>query len=292
MGTWSVNGINLEVHDEGAGPLVVLAHGFPDIAMTWRLQVPALVDAGYRVLAPDMRGYGASSRPTSVDAYRSDVLGNDLIGLLDHEGVERAHFAGHDWGASTVWPLGLTHPDRVLTLTGLSVPYAPPAFAPPTEIFRRRLGEGFYMLRFQHDDMIPLLERDIPRTLALILAGRLDDLGTDVALERPPWLPDGVFEEYVAAFTHTGFAAPLQYYRNLDANWHIASSQETVTIEAPSLFVTGSDDPVRLFMPATKMADSFRELEAHVVDGAGHWVHQEEPERVNSLLLEHLARAN
>ncbi len=148
METWSVNGIELAVIAEGSGPLVVLAHGFPDIALTWRLQVPALVAAGYRVVAPDMRGYGASSRPEPVEAYRSDVLGDDLVGLLDHEGVERAHVVGHDWGAASVWPLGLTHPDRLLSLTGLSVPYAPPSPAPPTEIFRRRLGEDFYMLRF------------------------------------------------------------------------------------------------------------------------------------------------
>ena len=130
MQTWPVNGIELAVLAEGKGPLVVLAHGFPDLALTWRLQVPALVAAGYRVVAPDMRGYGASSRPEPVEAYRSDVLGDDLVGLLDHEDVPRAHFVGHDWGASSVWPLGLTHPDRVLSLTGLSVPYAPPAPAP------------------------------------------------------------------------------------------------------------------------------------------------------------------
>ena len=178
METWSVNGIDLAVRAEGSGPLVVLAHGFPDLALTWRLQVPALVEAGYRVVAPDMRGYGASARPAEVEAYRNDVLAEDLVGLLDREGVDRAHFVGHDWGASTVWPLGLTHPDRLLSLAGLSVPYAPPSPAPPTEIFRRRLGEDFYMLRFHRDEVIPELERDVAHTLALVLNGRLDlDLG-------------------------------------------------------------------------------------------------------------------
>src|ERR1700712_1431730 len=189
METWSVNGIDLAVHAEGSGPLVVLAHGFPDVALTWRLQVPALVAAGYRVVAPDMRGDGASSPPEPVEAYRSDVLGPDLVALLDREGVERAHFVGHDWGAATVWPIGLTHADRVLSLTGLSVPYAPPSPAPPTEIFRSRLGEDFYMLRFHRDDVIPVLERDVARTLALVLGGRIDDPGPDVAVDRPTWLP-------------------------------------------------------------------------------------------------------
>jgi pimeloyl-ACP methyl ester carboxylesterase len=292
METWSVNGIDLAVHAEGSGPLVVLAHGFPDIALTWRLQIPALVAAGYRVVAPDMRGYGASSRPEQVEAYRSDVLGDDLLGLLDHEGVQRAHFVGHDWGAATVWPLGLTHPDRVLSLTGLSVPYAPPSPAPPTEIFRSRLGEDFYMLRFHSDDAIPVLERDVARTLALILGGRIDDPGPDVAVDRPSWLPEDVFQEYVAAFTRTGFGASLNYYRNLDANWLLGTQREATTIGAPSLFVTGSRDPVTLFMPAANTADSFRALEQHVVEGAGHWVQQQEPDQVNTLLLDHLRRSD
>ena len=292
METWSVNDIDLAVLTEGAGPLVVLAHGFPDLALTWRRQVPALVAAGYRVVAPDMRGYGASSRPDSVAAYRSDVVGADLIGLLDHEGVERAHFVGHDWGAASVWPLGLTHPDRVLSLTGLSVPYAPPSPAPPTEIFRRRLGEGFYMLRFHRDEIIPLLDRDVARTLSLVLNGHMNDLGTDGPAQVPSWLPDDVFAEYVRAFARTGFAAALGYYRNLDANWHLATLRETAPIEAPSLFVTGSHDPVMQFMPSDRTAEAFRSLQRHVVEGAGHWVHQEEPDRVNALLLEHLARTS
>ena len=292
METWSVNGIELAVLAEGTGPLVVLAHGFPDIALTWRLQVPALVAAGYRVVAPDMRGYGGSSRPASVQAYRSDVLGEDLVGLLDHEGVQRAHFVGHDWGASSVWPLGLTHPDRVLSLTGVSVPYAPPSPAPPTEIFRKRLGEDFYMLRFHSDDAIPGLERDPARTLSLILNGQIDDPGPDVAVEPPTWLPEDVFEAYVAAFTRSGFAAALNYYRNLDPNWQLATEREAATIEVPSLFVTGSLDPVTLFMSAENAASSFRSLEQHVVEGAGHWVHQQEPDEVNALLLDHLARAD
>ncbi len=292
MDTWSVNDIDLAVHAEGSGPLVVLAHGFPDLALTWRLQVPALVAAGYRVVAPDMRGYGASSRPEAVEAYRSDVIGLDLVGLLDHEGVERAHFVGHDWGAASVWPVGLDHPDRVLSLTGISVPYAPPSPAPPTEIFRRRLGEEFYMLRFHRDDVVPLLERDVAQTLAIVLNGRMEDLGTDVAVEAPPWLPGDVFEEYVAAFSRTGFAAALRYYRNLDANWQLSTQRDRSRIEAPSLFVTGSRDPVGRFMPADSGADSFRSLDLQVVDGAGHWVQHQEPEQVNALLLHHLARAS
>jgi len=292
METWSVNGLDLAVTAEGSGPLVVLAHGFPDIALTWRLQVPALVAAGYRVVAPDMPGYGASSRPEPVEDYRSDAIGEDLVGLLDHEGVERAHVVGHDWGAASVWPLGLTHPDRLLSLTGISVPYAPPSPAPPIEIFRRRLGEDFYMLRFHRDDVVAELDSDVARTLALVLGGTVDDPGPAVDVDPPTWLPEEVFEEYVAAFRRTGFAAALRYYRNLDANWLLATQREASSIEAPSMFVTGSRDPVTRFMPADHASQSFHRLEQHVIDGAGHWVHQEEPDQVTTLLLDHLARAD
>ncbi len=134
-----------------------------------------------------MRGYGASACPPGVESYRVDAVGADLVGLLDHEGVERAHFVGHDWGAASTWPLGLTHPDRVLSLTGLSVPYAPPSPAPPTEIFRRRIGEDFYMLRFQSEEAPARLERDVERTLLRLFDGRLE-LPTDGAPMRAPRL--------------------------------------------------------------------------------------------------------
>jgi pimeloyl-ACP methyl ester carboxylesterase len=290
METWHVNGIDLAVRAEGSGPLVVMAHGFPDLALTWRLQVPALVEAGYRVLAPDMRGFGSSDRPEGVESYRVDHVGADLIGLLDHEGVDRAHVVGHDWGAATVWPLGLTHPERLLSLTGLSVPHTPPAPAPPTEIFRRRIGEDFYMLRFQSEEAPARLERDVERSLLRLFVGRLDAPATEVPLERPSWLPAEVLAAYVEAFERTGFTGALSYYRNLDANWELAKTLPEQSIEVPAMFVTGTDDPVATFMSGAGES-SFRTLDVHRIEGAGHWVHQEQPEQVNALLLAHLARA-
>lgn len=291
METWHVNGIDLAVHAEGDGPLVVLAHGFPDLGLTWRLQVPALVAAGYRVVVPDMRGFGRSERPPGVESYRADHVGDDLIGLLDHEGVERAHVVGHDWGAATVWPLGLTHPERLLSLTGLSVPHTPSAPAPPTEIFRRRIGEDFYMLRFQSEEAPARLERDVERSLLRLFVGRLDAPGAEVALERPSWLPAEVLAAYVEAFGRTGFTGALSYYRNLDANWELARAQPEATIVAPAMFLTGTDDPVATFMSGGAGEEAFRSLHVHRIEGAGHWVHQEEPERINALLLAHLAAA-
>src|SRR5208282_1355327 len=117
------NGIELHVVEEGQGPLVVLCHGFPELAFSWRHQLPALSGAGYRVVAPDMRGFGASSAPREVEAYDTLTLCADMTGLLDALGEERAVFVGHDWGANVVWNLALVHPDRVRAVAGLSVPY-------------------------------------------------------------------------------------------------------------------------------------------------------------------------
>lgn len=291
--TWHVNGVDLAVRVAGSGPLVVLAHGFPDLALTWRHQIPALVDAGYRVVAPDMRGYGRSARPPQPEAYDGRTIGEDLIGLLDHEQVERAHFVGHDWGAASVWPLGVTHAARVLSLTGISVPYTPPSPVAPTAIFRKRLGDSFYMLRFQEQGAAEeLLERDVRRTLLVLLSGLLDQIGTDAVVERPGWLPADVLDTYVHEFERTGFGGGLNYYRNLDVNWELATQRDDHTITAPSLFLTGDEDPVAAFMSAQRSAQAFVDLRTHTVAGAGHWVPQEAPGQVNELILDHLRRAD
>ncbi len=295
--TWQVNGIDLAVTTAGSGPLVVLAHGFPDLAVTWRHQLPVLVEAGYRVVAPDMRGYGRSSRPASAAEYDGGTIRRDLIALLDHEQVERAHFIGHDWGAASVWPLGVTHPERVLSLTGLSVTYAPPSPVAPTRIFRDRLGEDFYMLRFQ-EPAAPeaMLERDVTRTLITALSGRFDppsfaqDSGE--APDPPAWLPRDVLDVYVREFERTGFGGGLNYYRNIDENWRQATRRDRHVIEAPSLLITADEDPVFRFMPPERAARGFRNLRSHTIGGAGHWMHQEKPEQVNELILGHLRAAD
>ena len=145
------NGIELHVAVAGpaGGPPVVLCHGFPELSYSWRHQLGALADAGFRALAPDLRGYGASSAPREVRDYGSDELTDDLCGLLDHYGYEQAAFSGHDWGAMVVWELGRLHPERVSSIYNMSVPYAH-ASGPPTEIFKNVFGDKFfYMLYFQ-----------------------------------------------------------------------------------------------------------------------------------------------
>ncbi|HEV3347584.1 MAG TPA: alpha/beta hydrolase, partial [Methylomirabilota bacterium] len=147
----ATNGVELHVALAGPsdGPPVVLCHGFPELWYSWRHQLVALGDAGYRAFAPDLRGYGGSSAPKEVADYGSDKLTGDLCGLLDHYGYDKAAFSGHDWGAMVTWEMGRLHPERVSSIYAMSVPYSS-APGPPTEIFRHIFGDKFfYMLYFQ-----------------------------------------------------------------------------------------------------------------------------------------------
>lgn len=291
-GRIATNGVELAVHVAGEGPTIVLCHGFPELAFSWRHQIPALVAAGYRVVAPDLRGFGDSSCPVAVEAYDVLTVGRDLVGLLDAIGEEQAVFVGHDWGASLVWHLALTHPLRVRAVAGLSVPLAPRAPAPPLAIMRRRLGDEFYMVWFQEPGAADrALGRDVRRTLTTseewtaAWASRIDECS-----ERPPWLSERDLAVYVEAFDRTGFTGGLNYYRNIDRNWALTEPLDGRRVEQPAMFLTGSADMVRRFMPDTRMQNAVSNLQARIVlGGAGHWVQQERPREVNGALLQFLA---
>jgi epoxide hydrolase A/B len=290
--TVASNGIDLHVLDEGTGPAVVLCHGFPELAYSWRHQVPALVDAGCRVIAPDMRGFGASSAPAQVEAYDVVTLCADLTGLLDALGERQAVFVGHDWGASVVWQLAVLAPERVRAVAGLSVPFVPRAPAAPIPIMRRHLGEDFYIVWFQQPGVADeALARDVRRTLTTsrqwTAQWALED-GSEP--RRPPWLSEQELSVYVEAFERTGFTGGLNWYRNIDRNWELTEAVADRRVEQPAMFLTGELDPVRRFMPAEAMRGWVTDLRAElVIGGAGHWVQQQAPGEVNAALVEFLA---
>jgi pimeloyl-ACP methyl ester carboxylesterase len=290
--TVTANGISLHVVDEGDGPLVVLCHGFPELAFSWRHQVPALAQAGYRVVAPDMRGFGRSSAPAAVDAYDVVTLCADMCGLLDALGEQSASFVGHDWGANVVWQLALLHPERVRAVAGLSVPFVPRAPAPPTPIMRRHLGEDFYIVWFQEPGVADAaLASDVRRTLTTSRQWTIEWAREDGGRREPPsWMSEAELDVYVRAFERTGFTGGLNWYRNIDRNWELTADVAEQRIEQPALFLTGELDPVRRFMPAEAMRGRVTDLRAEiVVPGAGHWVQQQAPEEVNAALLEFLS---
>ncbi len=285
-------GIELSVSEAGEGPLVVLCHGFPELAYSWRRQIPALAAAGYRVIAPDMRGYGGSSAPAAVEAYDVLALCGDMCGLLDAAGEERAIFVGHDWGANVTWWLAAIHPERVRAVAGLSVPFVPRAPAAPIPIMRSHLGEDFYIVWFQEPGVADAeLASDVRRTLTTSRQWTAQWAEEDGAQrKRPEWLSQPELDVYVEAFERTGFTGGLNWYRNIDRNWERTAPYGERRIEQPAMFLTGELDPVRRFMPAEAMDGWVTDLRASVVvPGAGHWVQQQEPELVNAALLDWLA---
>jgi pimeloyl-ACP methyl ester carboxylesterase len=288
----AANGIELNVVDEGDGPLVVLCHGFPELAFSWRRQVPALVAAGYRVLAPDMRGYGRSSVPAAIEDYDIVALCEDMCGLLDASGDRSAVFVGHDWGAIVVWQLAVLHPERVAAVAGLSVPFLPRAPVPPIQIMRKEQGEDFYIVRFQQPGVADAaLAHDVSQTLLLMLTRstpRTSEFWAeeDATPRLPSWISEEEFAVYVEAFERTGFTGGLNWYRNIDRNWELTESVGDRRVEQPAMFLTGELDVVRQFTSVEGMTGWVTDLRSNiVVPGAGHWVQQQEPEAVNAALF-------
>jgi pimeloyl-ACP methyl ester carboxylesterase len=306
----STNGVRLRTVEAGnrGDPLVVLAHGFPELAYSWRHQIPALASAGYHVLAPDQRGYGGSSRPDAIEDYTIVALTADLVGLLDDVGAERAVFVGHDWGAVVAWNMGLLHPDRVRAVAGLSVPPVPRPRQPPTQAWRAIFGDNFfYILYFQEPGVADAdLGRDPATTMRRMFGGRPTDgqaamttmlaPGPQGYVERlpepaalPEWLSRDELDHYVAEFTRTGFTGGLNWYRNFDRNWELTAAPPAAMITAPALFVAGTDDPVLRFTARDRypevISGSYREV---MIDGAGHWIQQERPDELNAALLDFL----
>jgi pimeloyl-ACP methyl ester carboxylesterase len=278
------NGVQLRVIEAGerGAPVIVLAHGFPELAYSWRHQIPVLAEAGYHVLAPDQRGYGGSSRPDAVEDYDIHALAADLVALLDDVGAEQAVFIGHDWGAMVVWHVALLHPDRVRAVAGLSVPPIPRARSRPTERWREKFGEDFYMLRFQHPGIADAeMAADVAATMRGMFAGLIEG---DAPL--PDWISADEFDHYVAEFGRTGFTGALNWYRNYDRNWESTPQLAGAQTTAPALFVSGTADPVGPTMnPARAREVAAGPYTDKWIDGAGHWIQQERPDEVNRILL-------
>ena len=236
------DGTELQVAEQGEGERVlVLLHGFPELGFSWRHQIPALADAGYRVIVPDLRGFGLSDVPESVESYAIDVLALDVLTLLDDAGVDTGIVIGHDWGADVAWKTAWMHRERVSAVAGLSVPFAPRAPAPPVEILRGNLGEDFYIVWFQTPGVAEeALSRDVRRTLTtsrVWTADWAEDTGEDTS--PPHFMGDEELSVYVRAFERTGFAGGLAYYRNIDRNWERTAPYDDRRIEQPALFLTG-----------------------------------------------------
>jgi len=289
--TLPVNGLDMHVVDAGEGGRpVALLHGFPELAHSWRHQIPVLAYAGLHVVAPDMRGFGGTTAPEEVEAYDQLTLAQDVVALMQAHGHERFSVVGHDWGAAVAWTLALAHPERIERVAGLSVPALPRSPAPPVPILREHLGESFYIVWFQQPGVAEaVLERDVRRTLRTTeVWGPAWEETSDPDPPRPPYWSEEDERLYVEAFTRTGFTGGLNWYRNLDRSWERMAPYAGRTIDRPALFLTGTRDPVRQFMPAAAMEGLVTNLRTVEIQGAGHWVQQERPDEVNAALLDFL----
>jgi epoxide hydrolase A/B len=308
-----VNGIEMAYYEAGPreGVPVILCHGFPELAFSWRHQLPAFEAAGRWVIAPDQRGYGLSSCPEAVTDYDMEHLTGDLVGLLDHLGVEKAIFCGHDWGGIVVWQMPLMHPDRVAGVIGLNTPFMPRAPADPIALMRLRYGPDMYIVWFQAPgDADAVLSADVEKTMRFFMrkpaslqaaAEPAPEGGSTFAFKTllQQWdasdtgnqlLTPQELAAFVESFQATGFTGGINWYRNFTRNWERSEGLPTRLDHLPCLMITAEKDAVLSPAMAEGMPGMIGDLEMHMIAGSGHWTQQEKPEEVNRLILDWLDR--
>ncbi|MGR4863751.1 alpha/beta fold hydrolase [Caulobacter sp. LARHSG274] len=308
-----VNGIRMAYYESGPrqGVPIVLCHGFPELAYSWRRQIAALAAAGRWVIAPDQRGYGLTERPEAVEAYDMEHLTGDLVGLLDHLGVDQAVFCGHDWGGIVVWQAPLLHPGRVAGVVGLNTPFIPRLPIDPVAMFRNAFGEDMYIVHFQKPGVADAeLAADVDKTMRYFMrrpAATQAEFAARPAERRSLALQEGLArydpaaddhqllspEElavFVEAFARTGFTGGLNWYRNFTRNWERSADLPQRIDGVPCLMIMAEHDVVLPPSLADRMGDQISDLEKVLVEDSGHWTQQEQPERVNAILLDWLDR--
>ncbi|MYX71710.1 alpha/beta hydrolase [Streptomyces sp. SID3915] len=303
-----VPGGRIHLLEQGTGPLVLLIHGFPETSYSWRHQLPALAEAGFRAVAVDVRGYGRSSAPRAVDAYRMTALVADNVAVVHALGEETATVVGHDWGSPIAADSALLRPDLFTAAAFLSVPYSPWNPVRPTEAFARiGGGEEFYISYFQEPGRAEAeIEPDVRGWLAGLYASlsadtmpppdqgspyfvppgaQMRDRFTDGPL--PSWLTEEDLDVYSAEFERTGLTGGLNRYRNVDRDWEDLAAWDGAVLSQPSLFLGGSLDSSTTWMADAIAAypDTLPGLvSSHLIEGCGHWIQQERASEVNTLL--------
>jgi pimeloyl-ACP methyl ester carboxylesterase len=306
------NGIRLHVAEQGEGPLVILCHGFPECWYSWRHQLPALAKAGFRAVAPDLRGYGRSDRPEGLEKYT--ILDNigDIVGLVDALGVKQAVIAGHDIGAAIAWQTALLRPDRFRAVIALSPPFRSRGFGdsgPPTTLMPRNENAVFYQLYFQTPEAEAALGRDIRRVFRsqfVSLSGdRPASAGGGFAagmvprkgalLPEPPslpaWISESNIDVYVKEYALSGFHGPLAWWRNIDRGWELMASFAGATVTVPALYMAGDRDFVAAVysQDIAKQSALVPKLRPTIIlPGCGHWTQQERAAEVSAAMIDFL----
>jgi len=310
-----VNGLRMAYYEAGprTGVPIILCHGFPELAFSWRHQIKALADAGYWVIAPDQRGYGLTPGPDGVEAYDMAHLTADLVGLLDHLGQEKAVWVGHDWGGIVVWQLPLMYPQRTAGVIGLNTPFMPRRPIDPIEFFKLAFGEDMYIVHFQTPgEADAILARDPDKTMRFFMRkpmglsgdhfSRPSDTGRrSFALvkmvegyepdadKRGEFLDEDEMAFFVEAFGRTGFTGGINWYRNFTRNWQ-RSEHLVQKVEQPALMIMAEHDAVLPPSLADGMEEYVPDLEKVLIEGSGHWTQQEKPQEVNAAIIGWLRR--
>ncbi|MGB5336273.1 MAG: alpha/beta hydrolase [Woeseiaceae bacterium] len=300
------NGIRMAVYEQGKGPAVILLHGFPELAYSWRFQLPALAAKGFRAIAPDQRGYGSSSVPPAVADYRIDELVGDVQGLLDAMDLASAIFIGHDWGAMLLWHMAMTAPERIEKLVILNIPHYPRSAEDPIAIWRRRYGEEFYIVNFQDSDEadrkfardpkrffdVTMRRNQISRQQFDLLPDEKKIVSLVGALQKAdhggePLLTAQERDYYAEAYSLSGFSGAINWYRNWTDNWQRSEGLD-YSIDIPTLFIGADNDVLISADHIAAMRPLVSDLEVHMLQGCGHWSQQEQPDEVNRLILDWL----
>lgn len=306
-----VNGIRMRVAEKGSGPLVVFTHGWPESWYSWRHQVEAVAAAGYRAVAPDMRGYGDTEAPKEISDYTIFHLVGDIVDLVRVLGEKEAVVVGHDWGAIVAWHCALLRPDLFRAVVGMSVPYAPPGRIDLLTSLEAAGIKDFYIQYFQKPGVAEAeLERDVRDTLRRVSysAGGEGPEGKGFSMLRPgkglldntadpetlpAWLSEADLDHYVGEFTRAGFRGGLNWYRNLRRNWELSTAWRHCPIRQPSLFIAGERDGVLRFPASKAQIEAYPKTlpglrGVHILPGAGHWIQRERAAEVNALLVDFL----
>ncbi len=300
------NGLDMAVYEQGSGAPVILLHGFPELAFSWRHQLPALAAAGYRAIAPDQRGYGRTSVPPNVTDYCMSELIADVHGLLDALDLDTATFVGHDWGAFVLWNMAMLAPERIEKLVILNIPHYPRPPVDPIGIMRERLGNNFYIVNFQDSDEADRVFGADPRHFIdrmmrknVITREQFDKLPPEyqiISLLRTTLadeasgdalLSEAELDYYASAFSKSGFTGPINWYRNWTSNWERLEGVDQ-RIDIPTLFIGAVDDVVIGLQHIEGMKPLVDDLTVHMLDGCGHWTQQERPDDVNRLTVDWL----
>lgn len=296
----SVNGVDLEVFEAGrenAGNPIVLCHGWPDLAYTWRFQIPELVAAGYHVIAPNQRGFGNSTRPEAVVAYDIEHLTGDLAALLDHFWYESATFMGHDWGAFVVWSFALLYPQRVDKIVAISLPYLARGDMPWLDFMEAVLGEDYYFVHFNRRPGVAeaVFEEDPARFINNLYRKdeplmppkpgmAMIEIARSTSLLGKPLLTEQELAVYDSAFSRSGFTGGIHWYRNLNRNWHLLADADPI-IHQPALMIYGMRDAVARSENLATFVPNVAELSFD----SGHWVHQERRTETTRAIIEWLS---